>query len=74
MAADIHEKYKTKEVAEMIPFEKAYEIVMQTEFSTGYEIIDFTLSLNRVLAENVISDVDMPPFDKASVDCFSFRK
>lgn len=58
----------------MIPFEKAYEIVMQTEFSTGYEIIDFTLSLNRVLAENVISDVDMPPFDKASMDGFACRK
>jgi molybdopterin molybdotransferase len=58
----------------MIPFEKAYEIVMQTGFSTGYEIIDFKISLNRVLAENVISDVDMPPFDKASMDGFACRK
>lgn len=58
----------------MIPFEKAYEIVMQTGCSTGYEIIDFTFSLNRVLAENVISDVDMPPFDRASMDGFACRK
>ncbi len=59
---------------EMIPFEKAYEIVMNSAFSTGTETIPFTDALNRVLAEPVTSDIDMPPFNKASVDGFALRK
>jgi molybdopterin molybdotransferase len=59
---------------EMISFEKAYEIVMNSSFSTGTEEVMFTDSLNRILAGNVISDIDMPPFDKASVDGFACRK
>jgi molybdopterin molybdotransferase len=58
----------------MIPFEKAYKIVMNSSFSTGSEKIPFTESLNRILAADVISDMEMPPFNKASVDGFACRK
>ncbi len=58
----------------MIPFEKAHEIVMNSAFSTGTETISFTDSLNRVLAAPVTSDMDMPPFNKSSVDGFAIRK
>jgi molybdopterin molybdotransferase len=58
----------------MITFEKAYEIVINSGFKMGTEIIPFTDSLNRILASNVISDIDMPPFDKATVDGFACRK
>lgn len=58
----------------MIPFEKANEIVMNSSFRTGNEIIHFTESLNRILAADVVSDMDMPPFDKASMDGFACRK
>jgi|WetSurMetagenome_2_1015567.scaffolds.fasta_scaffold00015_55 molybdopterin molybdotransferase len=59
---------------EMIKFDKALEIVIDTAFSTGTERIPFTESLDRVLAEPVTSDVDMPPFNKASVDGFAARR
>jgi molybdopterin molybdotransferase len=59
---------------EMISFEKAYEIVMNSSFSTGIEEILFSRSLGRVLAGDVISDIDMPPFNKASVDGFACRR
>jgi molybdopterin molybdotransferase len=59
---------------EMIPFEKAYEIVMNSSFSTGNEKIPFTESLNRILAADIISDMDMPPFNKASVDGFACKR
>ena len=39
---------------EMISFEKAFEIVMNSGFSMGTEVIPFTESLNRVLAEDVV--------------------
>lgn len=59
---------------EMIPFDKAYDIVMNSGFKTGNEVISYTESLNRILAGNVVSDMDMPPFDKATVDGFACRE
>ncbi len=56
---------------EMITFEKAYEIVMNSEVSSGTENIQFQNSHGRILAGNVVSDTDMPPFDKASMDGFA---
>jgi len=58
----------------MIPFEEAFKIVLNSSFSTGIETIPFERSLSRILAENVTSDRDMPPFNKASVDGFACRR
>ncbi len=59
---------------EMITFEKAFEIVMNSAFRTGTETVPYTGSSGRILAENIVSDIDMPPFNKASVDGFACRK
>jgi molybdopterin molybdotransferase len=61
-------------MTEMIPFEKAYETVMNSSFRMGSERIPFTKSLNRILTSDVVSDMDMPPFNKASVDGFACKK
>ncbi len=59
----------------MIPFSQAFDIVMESDIPMmGSERISFSESLNRVLAGDVISDMDMPPFDKSSVDGFACRK
>ena len=58
----------------MIPFEKAYDIVINSGFNTGTEAISFADSLNRILALDVFSDIDLPPFNKASVDGFACKK
>ncbi len=58
----------------MITFDEAYEIVMRSAFTTGTEKIQFTSSLNRILAQSVESDMDMPPFNKATVDGFACRR
>jgi molybdopterin molybdotransferase len=55
----------------MISFEKAYETVLASSFRTGVETISFTETLGRVLAQVVISDMDMPPFNKSTVDGFA---
>jgi molybdopterin molybdotransferase len=67
-------KTYNNQMTEMIPFEKAYDIVMNSSFRTGNEEIHFTKSLNRILAADVVSDMDMPPFNKASVDGFACKK
>ena len=58
----------------IITFEEAHDIVMNSAFSTGTEAISYTDSFNRILAENVISDINMPPFNKSSVDGFACRQ
>jgi len=59
---------------EMISFEKAIEIVMNSVFETDTETIPFTDSLGRVLAEDISSDTDMPPFNRSAVDGYACRK
>jgi molybdopterin molybdotransferase len=58
----------------MILFEKAFEIVMNSAPGTGTEIISFNRSLNRILACDVVSDMDMPPFNKSAVDGFACKR
>ena len=59
---------------EMISFEQALDIVMSTGFRTDTETILYTDSLNRILAGDIASDMDLPPFNKSSVDGFACRK
>jgi len=59
---------------EIISFEKAFETVINSAFSTGTETVSFIDSLNRILAVDITSDMDMPPFNKATVDGFACRR
>ncbi len=58
----------------MHSFKEAQDIIKESARYLGEERVDFMNSLNRVLAEDVISDVDMPPFDKAAMDGFACRR
>jgi molybdopterin molybdotransferase len=60
--------------ANMIQLDKAFETIMHSAFMTGSREIPFADSLNRILAEDVYSDMDMPPFNKSMVDGFACRK
>lgn len=55
----------------MIPFQTAYEILLNQATSTGTEQIHLDQSVNRVLAEDVPADRDMPPFHKSAVDGYA---
>jgi molybdopterin molybdotransferase len=57
----------------MISFEEAYKIVLQQAKPIGSERVQIMDSLNRVLAEDIFSDMDMPPFDKSAVDGFACK-
>ncbi|MGM0463150.1 MAG: gephyrin-like molybdotransferase Glp [Bacteroidota bacterium] len=58
----------------MIPFEEAIAITGKYVRHTGVEYIPFMESPGRVLAEDIISDIDMPPFNKTAVDGYACRK
>jgi molybdopterin molybdotransferase len=59
---------------EIITFDEAFEIVMRSAFAMGTETVHFADSLNRILAQSVESDMDMPPFNKATVDGFACKR
>lgn len=58
----------------MISFERAIETVIENVFSTGTEITRWTDSMDRILCEDIVSDTDLPPFNRSSVDGFACRK
>ena len=59
----------------MIKFEEALDVVLKSvQFTLKSERINFTDSLERILAEDVSSDINMPPFDKSAMDGFACRK
>ncbi len=58
----------------IITFDEAYKTVMNHGSVKGSESVSFIESLNRILAEDILSDMEMPPFNKATVDGFACRK
>ncbi|MDA3952523.1 MAG: molybdopterin molybdotransferase MoeA [Bacteroidales bacterium] len=58
----------------MISIEEAYDIVLQNAYKLETEKVLFTDSLGRILAEDVKSDIEMPPFDKSAMDGYACRK
>ncbi len=57
----------------MLKFENAYEIVMNHAKKLGTISVDLSKALGRVLAEDILSDIDMPPFDKSAMDGYACR-
>ncbi|MCX6251388.1 MAG: molybdopterin molybdotransferase MoeA [Bacteroidetes bacterium] len=57
----------------MLSFEQATNIVLSQAYNPGTERVPLSSSLNRVLAEDIFSDMEMPPFDKAAVDGYACR-
>lgn len=58
----------------MLPFEKALEIVLTSSHQLDTERIEFGCALSRVLAEDVKSDMDIPPFNKSAMDGYACRR
>jgi molybdopterin molybdotransferase len=58
----------------MIPFEKAFEIVLSSARVLGAERVGIAEAVGRVLAEDVKSDIDMPPFNKSAMDGYACRR
>ncbi|MGV8057260.1 MAG: gephyrin-like molybdotransferase Glp [Smithellaceae bacterium] len=58
----------------MISFEKAFEIIMNSAFTLEAESVGLVRSLGRVLAGDIQSDTDMPPFNKSAMDGYACRR
>ncbi len=59
----------------MIKFEEALEIVQNTvHFEMDSERVEMNKALNRILAKDIVSDINMPPFDKSAMDGYACRR
>ncbi len=53
---------------EMISVQQAEEIILSQIKDLGTEEIFYENALGRILAENILADRDLPPFDRSTVD------
>jgi molybdopterin molybdotransferase len=58
----------------MIRLDDALQIVLTSARPLGSERVELRDALHRVLAEDIAADVDMPPFDKATMDGYACRR
>jgi molybdopterin molybdotransferase len=57
----------------MIPISEATAIVLQQTSKLGVESAALSDSLGRILAEDILADTDLPPFDRAQMDGYAVR-
>ena len=58
----------------MIKFEEALDIILSSSKILGEEQVLLNDSLNRILAGDVRSDIDIPPFNKSAMDGYACRR
>ena len=58
----------------MIELKEALRIVLDSARPLGAERVELNDALGRVLAEDVAADMDLPPFDKATMDGYACRR
>lgn len=57
----------------MIPIEEAEQILNGIAFSPATEEVPILASMGRVLAQDVVSEIHMPPFDKSAMDGYALK-
>ena len=57
----------------MIPINQAIQIILQQTSALGDEHVTLSQALNRILAEDIVADTDLPPFDRAQMDGYAVR-
>ena len=64
---------ETGSEADMIPVDKALEVVLAHTRPLPAEEVLLEHAVGRVLAEDVASDLDLPPFDRSMMDGYAVR-
>lgn len=57
----------------MISYEDAKRLMLASVMTPSVERVDVGETDGRILAEDIVSDLDMPPFDKAAMDGYACR-
>ena len=57
----------------MIPVSEAIQIVLQHTSALGTETVPLEDALGRFLAQDIVADSDLPPFDRSQMDGYALR-
>ncbi|AEK73912.1 molybdenum cofactor biosynthesis protein MoeA [Thermococcus sp. 4557] len=57
----------------VVPLEKALEVINSFPLKPEIESVPLSEALGRILAEDVTSPINVPPFDRATVDGYAVR-
>lgn len=57
----------------MTPLDDALKLILNSAQVLPFEEVELSKSYNRVLAEDVYSDINIPSFDKSAMDGFAIR-
>ena len=57
----------------MLPVHQAQEIVLSTVRRMPVEEVPLAESLDRILAEEIVPEIDLPPFDRSRMDGYAVR-
>ncbi len=57
----------------MIEITEAFQIIESEVSALGFETVPVGESVGRILAEDVVADTDLPPFDRSQMDGFAVR-
>ena len=55
----------------MIPISEAIEMIERETARLGHEPVELSAAVGRVLAEDVVADTDLPPFDRSQMDGYA---
>lgn len=55
----------------MIPISEALDIITRETRPLSPEIVEIGACIGRVLAEDIVADIDMPPFNRSQMDGFA---
>ncbi len=58
----------------MLDYKNAFDLITSAAVALPSEEVELRQSLNRILAEDVFYDMDMPPFDKSAMDGYACRR
>ncbi len=58
----------------MLDYKDALDLILSVAAPLPAENVELQYSLNRVLAEDIFYDTDMPPFNKSAMDGFACRR
>src|SRR2546421_4979212 len=57
----------------MIPIAEAFDIVLARTSALPVESVAISESSGRIVAEDIVADTDLPPFDRAQMDGYAVR-
>ncbi len=57
----------------MITVNEAIDLVVRNTERLGHEMIGLSASVGRILAEDIVADMDIPPFDRSQMDGYAVR-